>query len=60
MLQRSPPDETAAIELRVAFEPVVGVVVEKQLHVFVRRVVESVFQRHIVEERLLAVDIASC
>ena len=45
------PDETGSILLRIAIEPIVGIVVVEEGDVFVCRVVETVFKGDVVEER---------
>ena len=55
MLHRLAPCESHSELLRSAFEPVVGVVVVEEPQVFVRGVAQTVFKRHVVEERLVLV-----
>ena len=57
MLQRASPDETAAVFLCIALQPVVTVVVKEQLHILVRCIIQTVFEGYIVEERLVAIGI---
>ena len=57
VLKRTPPDETAAILLRVAIEPVVGIVLEEEVNILIGCIVKAVLQRDVVKERVIAVEI---
>ena len=57
MLQCASPDETTAVFLCIALQPVVTVVVKEQLHILVRCIIQTVFESYIVEERLVAIGI---
>ena len=54
VLQGASPDKATAILLSVTFQPVVAIVVEEQLHVFVCRIIETVLQGDVIKERLIA------
>lgn len=56
------PDETGSILLRIAIEPIVGIVVVEEGDIFVGCVVKTIFKSNVVEERcvLLCLNRSSC
>ena len=53
-LQTTTPDKASTIFLGIAVEPVVGIVLEEEREILVGRIVQTVFQADIIEERAIA------
>ena len=53
IVEFSTPDETDSVHTGVAFKPVVDVLFVEQLQILRGVLVQAIFHRHIVEERLL-------